>query len=137
MCGFVDQPPVNLDVMTKLREKTIEQLRAVLRLGTSDPSPDIDQQQPAQDVVPGDKPEGDNPIDVLAKSIEIEILKLCGKTNNPISTIQLPACRRRKFRIQEQIPVAVFQSQRHPQLGAPRQSHQGGCLTRAAGFHVS
>lgn len=75
--------------MTKLREKTIEQLQAVLKLAKSE--------QRKADKNESNTPTNDDdsklndtcPTDDLAKVIEVEILKLCGKFRIPIP-FQIP-----------------------------------------------
>lgn len=71
--AFPDYPPLNLNRMTKLREKTIEQLNAVLKKGLSECS-----QEPSSDFIPSKSPPDAEVIHRLSKAIEVEMMKLYG-----------------------------------------------------------
>ncbi len=95
MCIDAPPPVLRLDIMTKLREKTIEQLKSVLALCGDEEKKDAksenankleeaeEKQQSSSsanlDDVTAEKATVE-PIDALARAIEIEIMKLCGNT---------------------------------------------------------
>ena len=115
--------PLQLEIMTKLRERTVAQLTAILSRGSTD-SKDTPPKTPQtteetlvkhdETLVPGDSQDDavtdEDPIEKLAKAIEIEMMKLCGV---PLSLFLTQECiiwlvRRREWRVQEQVPYALL-----------------------------
>ena len=121
MC--VDAPPVlRLDIMTKLREKTIEQLKSVLALRGDDEKKDgkpenDDKSEEAEEKQQSSSTNLDDvtaekatvePIDALARAIEIEIMRLCGNVWRTKRSYDVRSFRWRESRVQEQVEDVVF-----------------------------